>query len=71
MTESTTSAEDEISLKELIIKLKAITKEKFDTRIFIRADQQLSYGQIMHIMSQISNAGFVQVGLVSQTIQSK
>ena len=56
-----------IDKNTLIDKLKAITHEKYDTRIFIRADQQLSYGKIMHVMSQISNAGFMQVGLVSQT----
>ena len=56
---------------ELAHKLKAITNEKYDTKIFIKADTDLNYGKIMQIMSQISNAGFVQVGLVSQTIDKK
>lgn len=60
-----------IKSNELVHKLKAITHEKYDTKIFIKADTDLSYGHIMHIMSQISNAGFVQVGLVSQTIHKK
>jgi biopolymer transport protein TolR len=51
----------------LVAKLTAITKEKYDTRIFIRADQGLSYGEIMKIIAQVSNAGFSQVGLVSET----
>jgi biopolymer transport protein TolR len=50
-----------------VAKLRAISNEKYDTRIFIRADSALSYGQIMQIIAQISNAGFSQVGLVSES----
>lgn len=57
----------QIDQNSLVPKLRAISKEKYDTRIFIRADTTLSYGQIMHVMTEISNAGFSQVGLVSQS----
>jgi biopolymer transport protein TolR len=60
-----------ISPNSLVDKLRAISKEKYDTRIFIRADANLSYGQIMNIMTEISNAGFSQVGLVSQSLNKK
>jgi biopolymer transport protein TolR len=54
--------------KEAIVdKLRAITKEKHDTKIFVRADEALSYGNIMQIITNISNAGFTQVGLVSKS----
>jgi len=49
----------------LIGKLKAITKEKYDTKIFIKADKDLNYGTMIKIISLISKAGFNQVGLVS------
>lgn len=59
---------DSVIAKEAIVeKLKAITKEKHDTKIFIRADKALSYGSIMQIITDISNAGFTQVGLVSKS----
>jgi biopolymer transport protein TolR len=60
-----------ISQDTLVPKLRAISKEKYDTRIFIRADANLSYGQIMNVMTEISNAGFSQVGLVSQSLNKK
>jgi biopolymer transport protein TolR len=59
--------ETEVAQDTLVSKLRAITKEKYDTRIFIRADEALSYGQIMQLITQVSNAGFSQVGLVSKT----
>ena len=58
-----------IEKKDLLAKLKAITNQKYDSRIFIRADSSLSYGQIMTVMTEISNAGFTQVGLVSQSVK--
>ena len=61
--------QSKIERRDLTSKLRAITHEKYDTRIFIRADAALSYGDIMSIMTQISNAGFSQVGLVSQNKQ--
>ncbi len=61
--------QSKIARKDLTSKLRAITGEKYDTKIFIRADTSLSYGDIMSIMTQISNAGFSQVGLVSQNKQ--
>jgi biopolymer transport protein TolR len=57
----------EIAKAQLVAKLKAITNQKYDSRIFIRADSSLSYGNIMSIMTEISNAGFTHVGLVSQS----
>ena len=56
-----------IQAADVVAKLRAISNEKYDTRIFIRADSALSYGQIMQIIAQISNAGFSQVGLVSES----
>ncbi len=56
-----------INRNDLVAKLRAISGEKYDTRIFIRADAALTYGDIMLIMTEISNAGFSQVGLVSQS----
>jgi len=56
-----------IELKDLAKKLKAITKEKYDTKIFIKGDKDLNYGSIIKVMTLIGQAGFHQVGLVSKS----
>lgn len=58
--------ETKIHPKELITKLKKITKEKKDTRIFIRGDQAVSYGTIVETISRINKAGFTKVALISE-----
>ncbi|AZL15436.1 protein TolR [Rickettsiales endosymbiont of Stachyamoeba lipophora] len=51
---------------ELIPKLLAITKEKKDTRIFVRGDKSVDYGTIMQTVSSINIAGFTKVALITQ-----
>jgi len=55
----------EIKLKDLQAKLKAITGEKKDTRIFIRGDKSVDYGQVMQAVSEINAAGFGKVALLT------
>jgi biopolymer transport protein TolR len=57
--------ETKIERKELTNKLKAITKEKKDTRIFVRGDKNVSYGEVVNLMGEIHNAGFTKVALIS------
>lgn len=56
-----------LALTELIPKLQAVTKEKPDQRIYIRADQELTYGTMMKVMSEMTAAGFTKVSLVAET----
>jgi biopolymer transport protein TolR len=56
-----------IARGDLIPRLKAVTAQKPDQRIFIRGDQTLSYGAIMKIMSDMTGAGFTKVALVAET----
>ncbi len=58
-------AETKTSEKELASKLAAITNENYDTRIYIRGDQNVSYGKVMQIIGEINNAGFKKVAMVS------
>ena len=51
--------------KDLIQKLTNITKEKKDTKIFVKGDKNVPYGKIVEIMARIYNAGFTKVALVS------
>ncbi len=58
-----------IEPKDLIPKLKEITKEKADTRIFVRGDKNVSYGTVINIIAHIQNSGFTKVALVSDIKQ--
>lgn len=55
----------EVRLEELAPKLQAILGEKKETRIFVRGDKSLDYGQVMSVVSTIANAGFVKVALIT------
>ena len=58
--------ETEVTLRDLVPRLIAITESKADTRIFVRGDQAINYGRIMDIMGTIGSAGFTRMALVAQ-----
>lgn len=62
--------ETKIPHSELLTKLKNLTKEKSDHRIFIKGDKNVPYGKVVETMAEITNAGFTKVALVSD-IKSK
>ena len=55
----------EISLDKLIPKLISISKNRNDRKIFIRADQVLSYGKVVEVMGVITSAGFNKIALIT------
>ncbi len=55
-----------VSLKDFKGKLAAITKEKKDTRIFVRGDKSVDYGKIMQVVGEINSAGFGKVALLTE-----
>ncbi len=59
-----------IEINDLTEKMRAITKEKPDTRIFIRGDKAIDYGRVMEVMSKLGAAGFSKVALITETGQS-
>ena len=56
--------ETEIELEKLVPRLRAITANKRDTRIFVRGDRSVFYGQIMQVMGTVNAAGFAKVALI-------
>lgn len=56
----------EIELSALVPKLKAISGEKADTRIFIRGDNGINYGRVMEVMSEVNAGGFNKVALITE-----
>ena len=55
----------EVSLEKLIPKLVSISKNRNDRKIFIRADEVLSYGKVVEVMALITSAGFNKIALVT------
>ncbi len=58
--------ETEMEQDVLIARLKAITANKPEQRIFVRGDRSLSYGKVMEVMGALSEAGFAKVALVAE-----
>jgi biopolymer transport protein TolR len=57
--------ETKIDKRYLASKLATITKEKKNTRIFVRGDKNVSYGEVVSVVAEIHAAGFSKVALVS------
>ncbi|HET7336118.1 MAG TPA: protein TolR [Rhizomicrobium sp.] len=55
----------------LVPRLKAISANGYDQRIFVRGDKTVDYGRVMEVMAQISAAGFTHIGLVTDVAKSK
>jgi biopolymer transport protein TolR len=58
--------ETEVALEDLVARLKAVTAQKPDTRIFIRGDKTIDYGRVMEVMGTLGAAGFSKVALVTE-----
>lgn len=58
--------ETQITLEQLVPRLEAITQNKKDTRIFVRGDKAIAYGQVMEVMGTVNLAGFTRVALLTQ-----
>ncbi len=60
-----------IHKNELISKLKSIVNQKYDTRIFVRGDKSVSYGEVVSLVSMINIAGFTKVSLITTVKQNE
>ena len=55
-----------IKVGELVPKLKAITDNKMDTKIYVRGDEGINYGEVMEILGELSGSGFSKVALITK-----
>ncbi|HEY2664990.1 MAG TPA: protein TolR [Candidatus Binataceae bacterium] len=55
-----------ISAADLSRKLRAVSAEHPDQQIFVRADDQVPYGDVIRAMAAIKAAGIENVGMVTQ-----
>ena len=59
--------ETKIEFSELIPKLKQISKQREDDRIFLRADGGNNYSTIMEIMGALNSSNFSNISLVTES----
>ncbi len=52
---------------ELVAQMRAISREGYDRRVFIRADATADYGMVADVMARLSSSGFQNLGLVTDT----
>ena len=52
--------------EQLTTKLRAIAGARPDRQLYVRADQAVSYGQLMRVIGAVRDAGLVRVGLVTE-----
>jgi biopolymer transport protein TolR len=55
-----------ITVPELGPKLQAILKLRPDRQVFLRADQNVRYGEVMRVISTIKGAGVERLGMVTE-----
>lgn len=56
----------EVEIENLVPRLRAITENKADTRIYLRGDKDINYGRVMEIMGTVNVAGFTRVALIAE-----
>ncbi|MCY4178672.1 MAG: protein TolR [Litoreibacter sp.] len=56
----------EVASSELIGRLRAIAAERTTDKVFLRADGAVSYAQVVQVMGALNNAGFSNIGLVTE-----
>ena len=59
--------ETEVTLEEIVPKLRAIAKGGYEEQIFVRGDKGIDYGTVMRVMGRIKIAGFTKVSLVTES----
>jgi biopolymer transport protein TolR len=55
-----------MALPALTEKLAAIRQARPDRQVFVRADQSVSYGEVMKTMAAVRDSGLTKVGLVTE-----
>ena len=61
----------QIGLDNLQEKLKNILEGRENREVYLRADQEISYGFVVRVMAEIKAAGVVKLGMVTEPIHQK
>ena len=63
--------ETKIEFDNLIKKILAVSKNRTDTRIYVRGDKTINYGRVLEIMGMLSGSGFTKVALISEPYKER
>jgi biopolymer transport protein TolR len=58
--------DEKITFERLLPTLHTITKHDVKTRLLVRGDNSVDYGQIMRILGHIHEAGYTKVSLITK-----
>jgi biopolymer transport protein TolR len=58
--------EHQVVFDKIIPKILAISKNRTDTRIYVRGDKTINYGRVLEVMGMLSGGGFSKVALISE-----
>ncbi len=59
--------ETQVSVDELLPRLRAISREGYDRAIYIRGDANVNYGVMADVLARVSSGGFTRIQLVTDT----
>ena len=63
--------ESKISYEKVVAKILAVSKNRTDTRIYVRGDKTINYGRVLEIMGMLSGSGFTKVALISEPYKER
>ncbi len=63
--------EAKIEYDNLIKKILAVSKNRTDTRIYVRGDKTINYGRVLEVMGKLSGSGFTKVALISEPYKER
>jgi biopolymer transport protein TolR len=59
-------ADQPVAVEDLPERLKALAKDGFDERIYVRGSKGVVYGRVAEVMSIVTTAGYKKVALVTE-----
>ena len=63
--------ETKVEYENIISKILAVSKNRTDTRIYVRGDKTINYGRVLEIMGMLSGSGFTKVALISEPFKER
>lgn len=55
-----------VSVRELLVKVKAVLRHRPETRVLVAGDDRVAYGRVVQVMAALQRAGVEQVGLLTR-----
>ena len=63
--------EHQVVFDKIIPKILAVSKNRTDTRIYVRGDKKINYGRVLEVMGMLSGSGFTKVALISEPYKER